>query len=296
MKPVVFAFPDNEDIAQDLIAHLGAEVGEMNIHRFPDGETVTRIHTPVAGRKVILVCTLDRPDDKYLPLIFAAATLRDLGALEVGLIAPYLCYLRQDKRFRDGEGITARYFAKALGQWIDWIVTVDPHLHRIESLSDVYRVPTAVLHAAPAISNWVRENVSAPLVIGPDSESKQWVAEVADKAGAPYIVLEKTRIGDREVAISMPDNISGSDYTPVLVDDIISTGKTMMETVENLRVAGMAPPVCIGIHAIFAKTAHREFQQIGVKKLITTNSIRHATNAIDLSTIIADGVKRLLKS
>ncbi|OUS06273.1 phosphoribosylpyrophosphate synthetase [Rhodobacterales bacterium 52_120_T64] len=296
MKPVVFAFPDNEDIAQDLVAHLGAELGEMNVHRFPDGETVTRILTPVAGRKVILVCTLDRPDEKFLPLIFAAATLRDLGALEVGLIAPYLCYLRQDERFRDGEGITARYFAKALGQWIDWILTVDPHLHRINSLSDIYRVPSAVVHAAPAISGWIRENVSNPLVIGPDNESKQWVAAVADKAGAPYLVLEKTRFGDREVAISMPENISGSNYTPVLVDDIISTGKTMIKTVENLVTQGTPPPICIGIHAIFAETAYQDFQITGVTKLITTNSIQHPSNVIDLSTLIANSVKHLLKS
>ena len=126
--------------------------------------------------------------------------------------------------------------------------------------------------------------------------TKQWVAEVAGKAGAPYFVLEKTRYGDHDVAISLPDNFTKSDTTPVLVDDIISTGKTMIETVAKLRAAGMAPPVCIGIHAIFANTAYRDFQQIGVEKLVTTNSIRHPTNAIDLSALIAEGVERLTKS
>ena len=139
----------------------------------------------------MLVCTLDRPDDKFLPLVFAAAAARDLGAHGSALSAPYLAYMRQDRRFQPGEAVTSTYFAKLLSSQIDWLVTVDPHLHRRGSLAEIYSIPTQVMHAAPLISDWIRSEVKMPLLIGPDSESEQWVAAVARDAGAPHVVLQK---------------------------------------------------------------------------------------------------------
>ncbi|MFX8354866.1 phosphoribosyltransferase family protein, partial [Acinetobacter baumannii] len=91
---------------------------------------------------------------------------------------------------------------------------------------------------------------------GPDSESEQWVSKVAADANAPYIILKKLRKGDRNVKVSVPQVEKYKESTPVLVDDIISTGNTMIETIGHLKKAGMKPPVCIGIHAVFAARAH----------------------------------------
>ena len=165
---------------------LGAEVGQLELHAFPDGETYLRFLTDVAGRTLVIVCTLDRPNDKILPLIFAAATARELGAAKIGLVAPYLAYMRQDRRFKPGEAVTSRQIAQLLSNAFDWLVTVDPHLHRYGSLGEIYRIPTRVVHAAPLISEWIRAHVANPLIIGPDSESEQWVSAVAKDAGAPY--------------------------------------------------------------------------------------------------------------
>lgn len=204
MMPLLVPLPGNETLAQSLAPTITAEVGKIAIRQFPDGETYLRYDTPVVGRSVALLCTLDRPDDKILPLLFAAAAARDLQATRVGLIAPYLAYMRQDRRFQPGEAITSNYFARVLSAGIDWLVTVDPHLHRHTSLAEVYSIPARVLHAAPLISEWIRTNVDRPLLIGPDSESEQWVAAVARDAGAPHLVLEKVRHGDRDVEVSVP--------------------------------------------------------------------------------------------
>src|SRR6185503_12811188 len=122
----------------------------------------------------IILCTLADPDAKFLPLIFAAATARELGAARVGLVAPYLAYMRQDRRFNPGEAVTSRYVAKLISGAFDWLVTVDPHLHRYGALGEIYTIPTRAIHAAPLMSDWIRRNVPDPLIVGPDSESEQW--------------------------------------------------------------------------------------------------------------------------
>ena len=221
MKPVILAMPGNEAMATAFAAGLGAELGDAIVRRFPDGESYVRIETSVRAREVLLVCTMDRPDEKFLPLAFLAATARDLSASRVGLVCPYLPYMRQDKRFREGEGVTSVYFADAISRSFDWIVTVDPHLHRRHRLSEIYRVPVVMAHAAPLIAAWIRQNVPSPVVVGPDEESAQWVGAVAADAGAPHLVLEKHRTGARQVEISP---LKGSDRdlgTPIVVDDII---------------------------------------------------------------------------
>ena len=296
MKPLVISLPGNEHLAFSLAEKLDGEPGQLALRRFPDGETYVRIETPVDGREVILACTLHRPDDKLIPLLFLAATARDLGAAGVGLVAPYLAYMRQDRRFQEGEGVTSTYFARIISTAVDWIVTVDPHLHRRSSLADIYSVRTDVVHAAPNISDWIRENIPRPVLIGPDEESGQWVHAVAEGAGAPSVVLEKVRRGDRDVSVSVPDVERWRDRTPVLVDDIISTARTMIATVGHLARVGLQPPVCIGVHAVFAERAYEELQSAGAARLVTCNTIPHPSNAIDLCDALATGVQRLMPS
>ena len=295
MKPVVFAMPGNETMARSLSTHLSAELGTREIRQFPDGESYVRLDTPVENRVVILVCTLDRPDAKFLPLTFMAATARELGAARVGLVCPYLAYMRQDRRFHSGEAVTSVYFSKFLGGVFDWLVTVDPHLHRHHSLGEIVPVPAFAAHAAPLLASWVRANVPNPILIGPDSESEQWVAEVAADARAPYAVLEKTRKGDRDVEIAIPDLGANQDRTPVLVDDIISTGRTMIEAIRGLARKGYQRPVCLGVHAVFAGDAYLALRDAGAASVVTCNTIPHPSNAIETTEIIADAARKLIE-
>ena len=292
-RPLLIPLPGNDHMVDGLAKAIGADVGRVAVRRFPDGETYLRYETPIAGRSLVLLCTLDRPDDKFLPLVFAAAAARDLGASRVGLVAPYLAYMRQDRRFQPGEAITSTYFAKLLSGQIDWLATVDPHLHRRSSLAEIYSIPTQVLHASPLISVWIRNQVKMPLLIGPDSESEQWVAAVARDAGAPHVVLHKVRHGDRDVEVSVPDVARWHDHTPVLVDDIVSTGRTMIETIGHLKREGMQPPVCIGVHGIFAGAAFSQLMAAGADKVVTTNAVPHETNAIDVTALLAQGVRAI---
>jgi len=291
VKPVCLALPGNDTLGAGLAQRIDADLGRLVIRRFPDGESYVRIDSEVAGRDVVLACTLDRPDAKILPLLLVAATAQDLGASRVGLVAPYLSYLRQDGRFVAGEGVTSRYFARLLSSSIDWIVTMDPHLHRYASLAAIYSIPATTVSAAPLVADWIRTHVPDPVLIGPDAESAQWVTAVAADAHAPSVVLEKTRHGDREVAVSVPEIDRWRGHTPVLIDDIISTGRTIIAGIHQLGEHGMRPPVVIGVHAVFAVGAYEDLLGAAPARTVTTNTIAHPSNGIDVIDSLASGAR-----
>lgn len=235
---------------------------------------------------MVIVCTLHEPDNKLLAVYFLSKTAKELGASSICLIAPYLSYMLQDTVFNLGEGITSTYFAHLISGFADSLITIDPHLHRRKSLSEIYTIPTKVAHEANHFLAWIKYNIATPILIGPDGESEQWVSEVAKNANAPYMILTKIRHGDRNVEVSIPHFDLYKDYTPVLVDDIISTGRTMIETIAHLKTAGMKPPICIGVHAVFAGNAFQEIKDSGAKDIITCNTIPHESNRIDISDLL----------
>lgn len=295
MKPLLLAYPGHELLADSLFRGLPADAVAFELRRFPDGETYVRIDSDVRDRDVVILCTMHEPDLRVVPLLFIADSLRELGARAVGLVAPYLAYMRQDRRFRPGEALTSAIFATLLSAHIDWLVTLDPHLHRRAALGEIYPIPTAVAHAAPLLAAWIRAQVSEPLVVGPDAESDQWVRAVADAIPSPYVVLEKLRRGDRDVRVSeLPQSQQLQGHTPVLVDDIISTAHTMSETVRQLRTTDLKAPVCIGVHAVFASDAHESLLAAGAARIVTTNSIPHPSNDIDVSSLLVTHVRRML--
>ena len=295
MKPLVLALPGNEALASAISESLGGETGAVSVRRFPDDETYLRVDATVAAREVILAATLDRPNQKLVDLYLLASNVRAGGASRIILAAPYLPYMRQDRIFNAGEGISAAHIGRWLSSFVDALVTMDPHLHRIHALSEVYSIPTRVVHGAPAIGRWIRENVFQPILIGPDEESGAWVSEAAQTAGCRYLILKKMRHGDREVSIAVPGVHAYMDYTPVLVDDIVSSGATMLETARRLHALGMASPVCVAVHALFAGEAYAQLKEVS-ERIVSCNTVTHPSNAIDVHRDIAMAVTSLAQA
>lgn len=280
-----FGMPGNAELADALAVLTGSEAGWIETRRFPDGETYVRIHGKVSDG-TFLVCTLSRPDEQFLPLVYAARALREAGAREVTFVAPYLAYLRQDRQFSPGEAVSSRIFADLVSREFDEMITVDPHLHRYGDLKEIYSIPTKVVHMAGAIGAWARDNVDRPVVFGPDEESAQWVEQVARSAGCAWAVLRKERHGDRDVELILPDIDPLRDGTPVLVDDIMSSGATMISAAKMLLEAGLRPGFCIVVHAMFDEQAATELASL-VQGVLTSDSIPNRFSRFQVAPLIA---------
>ncbi|QIB66070.1 ribose-phosphate diphosphokinase [Kineobactrum salinum] len=294
MTPVVFSLCTELPLFAPLAMALGAETGAVNYRLFPDGESYLRIDSPVTGRDCVVLANLADPNAQYLPLTFLTATLRELGANTVGLVAPYLCYMRQDKRFMEGEAITSRLFAERLSEEVDWLVTVDPHLHRYRRLDEIYSIPTATVQGAPALAKWLVSQDDRLLLVGPDSESEQWVAAIADAVGQPCVIGQKVRRGDRDVTVSLPDLSAYTEHTAVIIDDVISSGQTILQTLSALQQQGIAHIDCAAVHGIFADGVDRMLYSRGIRRLITTNAIPHASNLADLTPLLREPILELI--
>ena len=294
MSRLILPLPGNEAFAAQLAGALGGELGRIETRHFPDGESYVRLHGDPSGRAVDLVCSLAQPDRQFLPLVFAADAARELGASAVNLVAPYLAYMRQDIRFQPGECISSLSFARLLSSTFDTLLTVDPHLHRHPTLASLYTIPTATLHAAPLLADWIAANVPAPLVVGPDEESEQWAGAIAARIGVPHVVLRKVRHGDRSVEIQVPDLAAHRDRTPVLVDDIASSGRTLAVATHQLVGQGLRQPECVVVHALLDEAAYAELSGV-FSRVTSTDAVPHPSNRIALAPLLADALRRSLR-
>ena len=291
-RPVLFDLYQHP-LAEKMCDKLPCEAGEISSRAFPDGETYLKVLTAVRDRDCIILADLSQPDGKFLPLVFLSETLQELGARSVGLLAPYLCYMRQDRRFADGEAVTSRIFSNLVSGHFDWLVTVDPHLHRYHSLDEIYSIPSRVVQGAPLLSQWLAGEKNVFLV-GPDAESEQWVAKIAGLCGHPFIIGEKQRLGDRQVEIRLPDLAKFTGQTAVIIDDVIASGHTVLECIKSLRANGIASVDCACIHGIFAGHVDRILKTQGLGRLISCNTIVHSSNRLDVSDLLLEPVRQLL--
>ena len=181
--PTLLYFDDEQGAALGLAQAAGLVPAPVQRHRFPDGEIRLRLPDALPER-VVLLRTLDHPNEKLVDLLLAARTARLLGARHLTLVAPYLAYMRQDIAFVPGEAISQRIVGRFLAELFDAVVTVDPHLHRVATLQEAVPVGQAVvLSGAPLLADLIAQRRPGALLVGPDSESAQWVSQAAARHG-----------------------------------------------------------------------------------------------------------------
>jgi ribose-phosphate pyrophosphokinase len=299
----VLGFGESLTQARALAERLGCPCDEIHTHRFPDGES--RVCVPCGGELVrpipaasrrtssplqehaILYRSLDYPNDKLIELLLAARTLREQGYGRLTLVAPYLCYMRQDTAFQPGEAVSQRHIGVFLAGLFDAVVTVDPHLHRIQRLEQAIPLRRAVaVSAAPLFGALLRQRTDRPLLFGPDGESAQWVEVIARLSGLEGAVARKERLGDRQVDIRMPD-VALAGRCVVLVDDVASTGHTLAAVARELYAAGAARVEACITHALFAGDALEVLRAAGIEQIVSSDSIPHPSNRVTLAPLLA---------
>ncbi len=292
-RPVIQFLPAAAAQAARLAARLGVVSHEIDVHRFPDGEL--RITVGPASPTTIMFTSLDQPNDKLLALLFAAEALRRGGATRLVLVAPYLCYMRQDAAFHPGEAISQRLIGKLIAQTVDRVITVDAHLHRTKNIVDVFPgIEADDLSAMPAIADYLNAAGFDPetIVAGPDAESEPWVRDLARRLKADYAVAQKTRHGDRSVEMVFADPAKFAGRPALLVDDIVSSGGTLLACAKTLVQAGAKSVDAIVTHALFPPQLAAAFRDAGLGSIRSTDSVPHPSNAIELDPIFAEALRR----
>lgn len=292
---IIFGFPSVKDLARSVAKKIRCKYGKLEVKKFPDGESYIRFLAPVKNEVVAIFNDVSSgPDSAIVQSIFAVETARELGAKKTILVMPYLPYLRQDKRFKRGECVSAVLMAKLLSS-ADTIVTVNPHLHRIERLSKIFRTHVANVDASQLLGYFVRKKIEDPVVVGPDVESHPIATKVAIPSRAPMFVLKKKRLGPRDVKIRSVDNVSMRGHNVVIADDIISTGSTVLNAIKLLKKEKPRSISVVCIHGIFLEGALKKIKKAGARIIASTNTFHGKTAALDISHLIAQRLQQIQK-
>lgn len=291
-RVVVQSLPTSTADARRVAARLNVPMHEIALHHFPDGEL--RVTAGPASPTTILYASLDQPNEKIVALLFAAEALRRSGAGRLVLVAPYLCYMRQDTAFQQGEAVSQKVIGKLLAATVDRVITVDAHLHRTPDIASVFPgIEADNLSAMPAIADALKAARLAPdtIVVGPDSESRPWVSDLASRLGVSHDVASKTRHGDRSVDVTFSDPALVAGRPILLVDDIVSSGGTLVACARALVEAGATTIDAIIVHALFPADMTRALAAAGIRSIRSTNSVPHPTNAILLDEVLAAALR-----
>ncbi|MDE2395821.1 MAG: ribose-phosphate diphosphokinase [Burkholderiales bacterium] len=289
---LVLAFEDEAALAGALAAALGWPVEIVARHVFPDGETRLTLPPRLPGR-VVLLRGLQQPNPKLAELLLAAAGARELGAARLELVCPYLAYMRQDTAFHPGEVVSQRHLGRALAAWFDAVITVDPHLHRVATMDEVVPGRRGIaVSAALAVGTFVAEREPTALLVGPDEEAAQWVQVAAAGHGMGHAVCRKTRRGDRDVEVELPA-LDWRGRAVVLVDDVASTGRTLASATRALLERGAASVDAVVTHALFVGDAVPQLHAAGLRRLWSSDSVAHPTNAFSVVPLLAGAIGSL---
>jgi len=273
-------------LARSVARRLGLRSSPVRVERFPDGELLVRLPSRLP-REVALFQSFHAPvQERIVEAIFAAAAARAAGARRIDLVAPYFPYLRQDRAFRAGEGVSHRATARLFSAWFDGVVIVEPHLHRTPTLDELFAVPARAVSAAPVIAAWLRRLGRHVLVVGPDQESVRWARAAAALAGCETRILSKRRLSPSRVRVEvsgLPD-LAGRDV--VLVDDILSTGRTLVEAAKGLRARGARTVRAAAVHGLFAPGALAALRRARVP-VVCTNTVPGPAARLDVAPLLA---------
>jgi len=286
----LFTFAECEGLARKVANRLNCPLRPIDVHRFPDGESLIRAESSTPGR-ALLFRSLDDPNAKIVELLFAADALRRQGVTEVGLVAPYLGYMRQDRVFEAGQSLSQHVVAKLLGNAFDDVTTIEAHLHRIQALDEIFPCPARSLSAAPAITDWLQAGPRPSLVVGPDSESEPWIRAIAESAQLNWSVATKHRRGDRDVHIDLPP-LPADTRDAWIIDDIGSSGTTLETIAHILKARGVEKIGAIVVHALFSPDTPGRLREAGIERLVSSDSVPHPSNQIGLSAILASEIER----
>jgi len=293
-KLLVVGCSQGKALGKLLASNLKAEYSDLHSVKYPDGETLVRFKQKLVGRKVLVVQTMHpSPNDSLVELLFALNTARELGAGKICAVVPYFAYARQDKRFNDGECVSNKIVAGMIEHaGADAFVTVTTHLHRISTLSEVFSIPAVNVLLTKEVADYASAKLHSTLVVGPDWESGPLVRDVALRLGVEQFVFKKKRLSGTRVKNFEAGGLDCKGERILLLDDMASTGNTLISVAKILKKQGAKKVDCTVVH-LLDDEGGRKILKNGIDSIACSNSIERKFSKIDCSRQLAFAIERL---
>ncbi len=268
------------DLAKELASVMGCDYIQAATTTFPDGECYTRIDAEKLDDDVVIVQTTS-PDSKLIELLLLQDAVRRLGAKSITLVIPYFGYARQDRVSKPGKVISKHMHINC-----DRVITVDIHK---EAVLNYFNHPHKDLKAAPVIAEYFKGK-GIDMVLSPDIGAAGRAKMVGEVMGVPYDHLEKTRLSGTDVRIA-PAKADVKGKKVLIVDDMISTGGTIIAAAYALREAGAAGISVACTHGVFVNNAIEKFTGSSLDALLSCNTLNNPVSHISVASLIAEAIK-----
>lgn len=290
---LVLAGPASKNLSLSLSKSLDLDLIEVESKSFPDGERKVRLQHDVKNKNIILVQSLHPPIDTHLmQLLFTVHKLTEEGA-KVFACIPYLAYARQDLEFQKGEvitlGVLSRLF-RSVG--VSSLVTVD--IHSSQGLG-YFSFPTYSVSAMPLLANYSKNNLklNSPLAVSPDFGGSARVEAFAKIMDIPNISLKKSRNRSTGEVIMEESNIDVTGRDILLIDDMITTGNSIVKAANYLNKFNPGKIYALCSHAVLIDDASLIIKEAGVEEIIATNTIPCNVSKVDITPILTEYFKTI---
>ena len=281
----------SKDLARKISKKLKANLVKSEVKIFPDGESKITLKGKLSKSKTIVVQSIYPPVDSNLIQALSLISKAKEYSTEVIVVVPYLGYARQDREFLPGEIATMKVLGQLFkGAGASKIIVVD--IHSKIGLKH-FKIKSENLSAIPDLARYFKKiNLKNPLVVSPDQGGKERAKEFADKFGSDFIALKKQRdrkTGKVQIKTGGLDEVIGRDL--ILVDDMISTGGSIIKATEFLKKQKCNRVFVTCTHALLMNGAEKKIRKAGVTRIISANTIPGNSSIVDVSSTIAKAIK-----
>ncbi len=276
-------------LQNELARALGASIGNVESRSFPDGELYIKIADDLKGQDVLVVQNT-RTDRDFISLLMLLEAARAFEPAKLDLLVPYFGYSRQHMRYNIGEPISSKVIVDALAPYVDSMFCVD--IHDEETL-EYSSKPFFNINITESIFNHYKEK-DISYVVSPDDGGYERAKRVAKLLGALPIRLDKKRESDSTVKVVMNDIVDIYGKNVLLLDDVISTGGTILQALEVLKRRKVSSIYVCAIHGVFANNSEESIS-FSCRGLSVTNTINTKYSDIDISDEIVKKIREMVK-